>query len=53
MWLGALGEINIYEQRIDLQTNAKPLNSPPFRAGPKKKQLDQAEVEKKVKASGI
>jgi len=45
MWTGALGEIRTSEMRIDLVDNARPFRSPPYRAGPKTRELEQAEVD--------
>lgn len=53
MWLEDFGEINVYEYRIDLNPDAKLYKAPPFLVGPKTRQLEQSEVEKKVKAGVI
>ena len=53
MWLGELGEINVTEHSIDLIPNARPFKSPPFRAGPKTRELEQFEVTKQLKAGVI
>ena len=53
MWTGALGEIRTSEMRIDLVDNARPFRSPPYRAGPKTRELEQAEVDKQLKAGVI
>lgn len=39
MWSGQLVEINITELTIDLVPDAKPIKSPPYRAGPKTRVL--------------
>lgn len=43
-----LGEITIIEHRIGLITNARPFESPPYRAGPKRRELEQFEVQKQL-----
>ncbi len=53
MWLGKLGEINVTEHGINLKPDAKPFKSPPFRAGPKMRELIQFEVDKQLKAGVI
>ena len=52
MWHGKLGEINVTEHGIDLKPGSKPFKSPPFRAGPKTRELVQFEVDKQLKAGG-
>ena len=41
-WSGQLGEINATELRIDLKPDAIPFESPPYRAGPKTRELEKA-----------
>lgn len=48
MWYKELGEFSIKEHRIDLTTNARPFKSPPYRAGPKTRELEQFEFQKKL-----
>lgn len=47
MWTGELG---ITEYWINLNPNAKPLKLPPYRAGPKTKELEQFELREQLKA---
>lgn len=47
---GHLGEINITEHRVDLLPDSKTIKSAPYRAGPKIRELIQAEVEKQLDA---
>lgn len=35
VWLENLGHINVTEHVIDLNPGERPINSPPYRAGPK------------------
>ena len=37
-----LGDINVTQMRIDLKPDAKPFKSPPYRAGPKTRELKRA-----------
>ena len=53
MWLGQLGEINVTEHTIELKSDAKPFKSPPFRAGPKTRELEQFEINKQLNAGVI
>jgi len=53
MWSGQLGEINVTEMRIDLVPDAKPFKSAPYRAGPKTRELERAEIDKQLKAGII
>lgn len=40
IWSDQLGEINATELRIYIKPDVKPLKSPPFRAGPKTRELE-------------
>ncbi len=53
MWLGKLGNITVTEHAFDLVPGARPFKSPPFRAGPKTRELVQFEVNKQLKAGVI
>ena len=53
MWSGELGNITTTEHPIDLVPNARPFKSPPFRAGPKMRELIDFEVNKQLKAGVI
>lgn len=45
MWSDKLGEITITEHSMDLIPNARTLESPLYRAGPKRRELEQLEVQ--------
>jgi transposase InsO family protein len=49
MWSGKLGEITITEHAIDLKPDARPVAVPPYRAGPKTRELEQAEVDRQLR----
>lgn len=53
MWFGQLGEINVTEMRIDLVPDARPFKSAPYRAGPKTRELERAQIDKQLKAGII
>ena len=53
MWLGKLGNINVTEHAIDLIPGARSFKSPPYRAGPKTRELEQFEITKQLKADVI
>ena len=42
MWSGKLGEITTTEHVIDLRPYSRPIAVPPYRAGPKTRELEQA-----------
>ena len=48
MWDGSLGEINTTEHSIELQPGTKSIAQPPYRAGPKQRQAEQAEVDRRL-----
>lgn len=41
MWFGKLGNIKVTENAIALIPDGWPLKSPPYRAGPKTRELEQ------------
>ena len=53
LWAGQLGNINITEHSIDLVAGARPFKSAPYRAGPKSRELEQFEIDKRIKAGVI
>lgn len=53
MWSGKLGEVNIIELRIDLVSDAETFKSATHRTGPKTRELERVEMEKKFKAGII
>ena len=52
MWDGKLGEISITEHPIDVFPDTRPIAQNPYRAGPKARQFESAEVERMLE-SGI
>ena len=53
MWDGSLGEISTTEHHIDLLSNTRPVRQQPYRAGPRAREIEQAEVEKMLRAGVI
>ena len=53
MWDGGLGEIKLTEHRIDLMPDARPFAQPPYRAGPKARQIEQEHVDKMLREGVI
>ena len=53
MWLGELGEISITEHAIDLVPGAGPFKSAPYKAGPRARELGEAEIKKQLEAKVI
>ena len=53
MWSGKLGEINTTRHAIDLKPGSRPSAVPPYRAGPKTRELEKAEVERQLKEGVI
>ena len=53
MWDGKLGEIKLTEHRIDLVPDARPFAQPPYRAGPKARQIKQEHVNKMLRGGVI
>ena len=52
-WDRSLGEISTTEHRIDLTSEAKPVRSAPYRAGPKARRAESEEVERMLRAGVI
>ena len=44
MWDGSLGEISVTEHHIDLAPDARPITQMPYRAGPKARSFEDAEI---------
>jgi hypothetical protein len=53
MWTGSLGEISITKHLIQLQSGAKPVYQPPYRAGVKAREVEKAEVDRMLAAGVI
>lgn len=53
MWDGTLGEIQIAQHCIELVPGTRPIAQPPYRAGPKAREVEGKEVEKMLKAGVI
>ena len=53
MWYGPLGEIHTTEYHIDVTPSARPIASALYRAGPKVRETEQAEVERMLLAGVI
>lgn len=53
MWSGQLGEINVTKYSISLRPRTRPFKSAPYRAGPKSRELERAEVNKQLAAGVI
>ena len=53
MWLSELGEISITEHAIDLVPGARPFKSAPYRAEPKARELEEAEIKKQLEVKVI
>jgi Reverse transcriptase (RNA-dependent DNA polymerase) len=53
VWTGSLGEISITEHHIQLQSDAKPVYQPPYRAGVKAREVEKAEVDRMLTAGVI
>ena len=49
MWSGKLGEITTTEHVIDLKPGSRPIAVPPYRAGPKTRELEQAEIDRQLR----
>jgi len=49
MWDGKLGEVKTTEHAIDLKEDAKPVRSHPYRAGPKERELAEAEIQRQLR----
>ncbi|MEM9413396.1 MAG: retropepsin-like aspartic protease, partial [Planctomycetota bacterium] len=46
MWDGRIGTVNITTHQIDLEPGAKPVFQPPYRAGPRQRELEHIELSK-------
>ncbi|CAN8062284.1 unnamed protein product [Agarophyton chilense] len=46
MWSGKLGEISATEHHIDLVPGSRPISQPPYRAGPRTRQIEEENVSK-------
>lgn len=46
MWLGHLGTISVTQHRIEVKPGSKPVHMQPYRAGPKSREIEAAEVDK-------
>ncbi|CDF40830.1 unnamed protein product [Chondrus crispus] len=53
MWDGTLGEINTTVHRIELIPETRPIAQDPYRAGPKAREVEDAEVQKMLEAGVI
>jgi hypothetical protein len=53
MWDSRLGHFHTTHHRIDLKPGAKPVHSHPYRAGPRARKVEAAEVQRMLKAGVI
>eukprot|EP00171_Calliarthron_tuberculosum_P022928 IDg22928t1 len=53
LWSGHLGKIRETEHYIDLVPGARPFRSHPYRAGPKQRELEDAEIQRMLEADVI
>ena len=53
MWSGHLGEISTNQHHIDVPPGTRPVHHPPYRAGPKARQVEQEHVEKMLREGVI
>ena len=53
MWNGSLGKISVTEHRIQLRPDAQPVHMQPYRAGPKAREFENAEVQHMLKDTVI
>jgi hypothetical protein len=53
MWKGSLGEICITKHHIELQSAAKPVYQPPYRAGVQAREVEKKEVDRTLAAGVI
>jgi hypothetical protein len=53
MWNGRLGQVHSTAHRIDLIPGQKPVHCQPYRAGPKSRALESAEIQLMLKAEVI
>lgn len=52
-WYRQLCEMNVTEMHIDLKPDAKVFKSPPFRVGPKRRQIEWTEIYKQLREGVI
>ena len=45
MWDGTLGLIKATEHHIDLEAGSRPVHQPPYRAGPKQREMEKKEID--------
>jgi hypothetical protein len=53
MWDGRLGHVHTATHRIDLTPGAKPVHAQPYRAGPRAREAEAAEVQRMLEAGVI
>jgi hypothetical protein len=53
MWDGRLGHVHTTHHRMELKPGAKPVHSHPYRAGPRARKVEAAEVQRMLKAGVI
>jgi hypothetical protein len=53
MWDGRLGQVHTTHHRIELKPGSKPIYSRPYRAGPRAREAEAAEVQRMLKAGVI
>ncbi|CAN8069585.1 unnamed protein product [Agarophyton chilense] len=53
MWSGKLGEISATEHHIDLVPGSRPIYQPPYRAGPRTRQIEEENVSKMLEEGVI
>jgi hypothetical protein len=53
MWDGRLGHVHATHHRMELKPGAKPVHSHPYRAGPRARKVEAAEVQRMLKAGVI
>lgn len=52
-WSKQPGESNVNKMRIDLVPDDEPFKSPPYRAGPRSRELEPVEIDNQLKAGII
>ncbi|CAN8076123.1 unnamed protein product [Agarophyton chilense] len=53
MWNGKLGEISATEHHLDLVPGSRPISQPPYRAGPRTRQIEEENVSKMLEEGVI
>jgi hypothetical protein len=53
MWDGRLGEVSATKHRIDLVPGARPINSLPYRAVPRAREIEKQEIYKMLRQGVI